>query len=91
MLAALPLLAICGAMIAMVVSKASTTGQEAYNVAGAIVEQSVGAIRTVRQRGVGTCHLGGREGGGHGQRAMLKCMGQCLSDSGRACCCTRCR
>lgn len=47
MLAALPLLAICGGLMTWVVTRTSSRGQEAYSDAGQVVEQCIGSIRTV--------------------------------------------
>ncbi|KAK6932270.1 ABC transporter type 1, transmembrane domain [Dillenia turbinata] len=47
MLACLPPLAIAGATMAIVVSKMTSRGQVAYAQAGNVVEETVGAIRTV--------------------------------------------
>ncbi|KAK7347973.1 hypothetical protein VNO80_22518 [Phaseolus coccineus] len=47
MLSTIPPLAFCGAMVGLVVSKASSRGQEAYSVAASVVEQTIGSIRTV--------------------------------------------
>ncbi|CAI5498535.1 unnamed protein product, partial [Closterium sp. Naga37s-1] len=47
MLATLPLLAVAGGVITVVVQQSSSKGQQAYTAAGTIVEECVGAIRTV--------------------------------------------
>lgn len=47
MLAALPLLAICGSVMTIVITRSTSRGQEAYSEAGSVVEECVGAIRTV--------------------------------------------
>jgi len=47
MLSVIPPLAFCGAMVGLVVSKASSRGQHAYSIAASVVEQTVGSIRTV--------------------------------------------
>lgn len=44
----IPALAIAGGCVALVMSKMSSRGQAAYAEAGNIVEQTVGAIRTVK-------------------------------------------
>ncbi|CAN1353147.1 ABC transporter B family member 11 [Linum perenne] len=47
MLSAIPLLVICGGMMAVVMSKMTARGQQAYADAGNVVEQTIGSIRTV--------------------------------------------
>ena len=47
LLSCIPALVISGGVMSIVVSKMSTRGQRAYAEAGTIVEQTVGAIRTV--------------------------------------------
>ncbi|RDX91485.1 ABC transporter B family member 11, partial [Mucuna pruriens] len=47
MLSCIPPLVLCGAMISLVISKASSTGQAAYSIAASVVEQTIGSIRTV--------------------------------------------
>ncbi|KAL6133606.1 hypothetical protein ACLB2K_065840 [Fragaria x ananassa] len=47
LLSCIPALVIAGGVMSIVVSKMSTRGQRAYAEAGTIVEQTVGAIRTV--------------------------------------------
>ncbi|KAJ9135937.1 hypothetical protein P3X46_033057 [Hevea brasiliensis] len=47
LLACIPLVAIVGGFMAMVMSKMSSRGQIAYAQAGNVVEQTIGAIRTV--------------------------------------------
>lgn len=47
MMSCIPLLVLSGAMMSMVISKASSTGQEAYSKAASVVEQTIGSIRTV--------------------------------------------
>eukprot|EP01018_Ginkgo_biloba_P025298 Gb_32125 [translate_table: standard] len=47
MLSMIPLLVLAGGSMAIIISKMSGRGQEAYAEAGNIVEQTVGAIRTV--------------------------------------------
>ena len=48
MLSCIPLLALSGAMITVIISKASSEGQAAYSTAAIVVEQTIGSIRTVR-------------------------------------------
>lgn len=48
MVATIPLLALSGGLMAMMVSKMSGAGQEAYAEAGTTVEQVVSSVRTVR-------------------------------------------
>ncbi|KAL5182705.1 ABC transporter B family member 11 [Glycine soja] len=47
MLSCIPLLALSGAMITVIISKASSEGQAAYSTAAIVVEQTIGSIRTV--------------------------------------------
>jgi ABC-type multidrug transport system fused ATPase/permease subunit len=44
---AIPLLAIAGAMVALVISKMASRGQSAYAKAANVVEQTIGGIKTV--------------------------------------------
>lgn len=46
----IPALVIAGACSALMMAKMATLGQVAYAQAGNVVEQTVGAIRTVRKR-----------------------------------------
>jgi ATP-binding cassette subfamily B (MDR/TAP) protein 1 len=48
LLACLPCVVIVGGFMSMLMAKMSTRGQAAYTEAGNIVDQTVGAIRTVR-------------------------------------------
>ena len=52
LLPTIPLVAIAGATMAMTMSKMSSHGQVACAEAGAVVEETVGAIRTVRHKTV---------------------------------------
>ncbi|KAJ1403009.1 P-loop containing nucleoside triphosphate hydrolase [Sesbania bispinosa] len=47
MLSCIPLLVLSGAMMSMVITKASSSGQAAYSTAASVVEQTIGSIRTV--------------------------------------------
>lgn len=47
MMSCIPLLVLSGAMMSMVISKASSSGQAAYSKAATVVEQTIGSIRTV--------------------------------------------
>ncbi|CAH2039117.1 unnamed protein product [Thlaspi arvense] len=47
MLTSIPLLAMAGAAMAMIVTRASSRGQAAYAKAATVVEQTIGSIRTV--------------------------------------------
>ena len=47
MLTSIPLLAMAGAAMAIIVTKASSQGQAAYAKAATVVEQTIGSIRTV--------------------------------------------
>ncbi|XP_010522857.1 PREDICTED: ABC transporter B family member 11-like [Tarenaya hassleriana] len=47
MLSSIPLLAMAGAAIAIIVSRTSSRGQAAYAKAATVVEQTIGSIRTV--------------------------------------------
>ncbi|CAN0888669.1 ABC transporter B family member 11 [Linum grandiflorum] len=47
MLAAIPLLVIAGGAMAIIMSKMTARGQQAYADAGTLVEQTIGSIRTV--------------------------------------------
>lgn len=49
MVATIPLLILSGGLMAKVMSRTSSQGQEAYAEAGTTVEQVVGSIRTVRK------------------------------------------
>lgn len=48
LLACIPCVIIAGGIMSMMMSKMSSRGQAAYAEAGNVVEQTVGAIRTVR-------------------------------------------
>lgn len=48
MLTSIPLLAMSGAAMAIIVSKASSREQAAYAKASTVVEQTLGSIRTVK-------------------------------------------
>lgn len=48
LLPSIPLLVISGGTMAIIMSRMSSRGQLAYAEAGNVVEQTVGAIRTVR-------------------------------------------
>lgn len=48
LLSMIPLLALAGGAMAMITSKMTSRGQQAYAEAGNVVEQTTGAIRTVR-------------------------------------------
>ena len=50
MVATMPLLMLSGGLMAMVMSRMSGQGQEAYAEAGTTVEQVVSSIRTVRNQ-----------------------------------------
>lgn len=50
LLPTIPLVVIAGATMTMMMSKMSSHGQVAYAEAGAVVEETVGAIRTVRHK-----------------------------------------
>lgn len=50
MMATIPLLALSGGLMAMVMQRTSGEGQEAYAKAGTTVEQVVSSIRTVRNQ-----------------------------------------
>ena len=47
MLSCIPPLALVGAVLGQVISKASSRGQEAYSIAATVAEQTIGSIRTV--------------------------------------------
>lgn len=47
MLSSIPLVVLSGAMMSMVIAKASSTGQAAYSKSASVVEQTIGSIRTV--------------------------------------------
>ncbi|PNX93309.1 ABC transporter B family member, partial [Trifolium pratense] len=47
MMSCIPLLVLSGAMMSMVITKASSSGQTAYSKAATVVEQTIGSIRTV--------------------------------------------
>ncbi|XP_065859873.1 ABC transporter B family member 11-like isoform X1 [Euphorbia lathyris] len=47
MLSSIPLLVIAGAVVSIMISKSATQGQNAYAKAAAVVEQTIGSIRTV--------------------------------------------
>ncbi|BAT76976.1 hypothetical protein LR48_Vigan01g291400 [Vigna angularis] len=47
MLSCIPLIVLGGAMVSLVIAKASSRGQEAYSLAATVVEQTIGSIRTV--------------------------------------------
>ncbi|KAL4202983.1 hypothetical protein AMTRI_Chr02g224010 [Amborella trichopoda] len=47
MLSSFPPIAVCGAAMAVTISKMSTRGQAAYNEAGIVVEQTISSIKTV--------------------------------------------
>jgi ATP-binding cassette subfamily B (MDR/TAP) protein 1 len=44
---AIPLLVIAGAMVSLIISKMASHGQSAYAKAAIVVEQTIGAIKTV--------------------------------------------
>ena len=48
MLSCIPLLVLAGAMMSLVITRASSKGQAAYSTASSVVEQTIGSIRTVR-------------------------------------------
>jgi len=48
LLACVPCVVVAGAFMSMVMAKMSSRGQIAYAEAGNVVDQTVGAIRTVR-------------------------------------------
>jgi len=48
MLTSIPLLAMAGAAMALIVTRASSRGQAAYAKAATVVEQTIGSIRTVK-------------------------------------------
>ncbi|TKY54330.1 ABC transporter B family member 11 [Spatholobus suberectus] len=47
MLSCIPLLVLSGAMMSLIITKASSKGQAAYSTAASVVEQTIGSIRTV--------------------------------------------
>ncbi|KOM33360.1 hypothetical protein LR48_Vigan01g291600 [Vigna angularis] len=47
MLSSIPLLVLSGALMSLVITKASSRGQTAYSKASSVVEQTIGSIRTV--------------------------------------------
>jgi len=47
MLSCIPLLVLSGALMSLVITKASSRGQTAYSKASSVVEQTIGSIRTV--------------------------------------------
>ncbi|KAF5198734.1 Abc transporter b family member [Thalictrum thalictroides] len=47
LMSAVPFLVLCGASMSIIVNRLATRGQAAYAEAGAIVEQTIGSIRTV--------------------------------------------
>ncbi|XP_014510009.1 ABC transporter B family member 11 [Vigna radiata var. radiata] len=47
MLSCIPLLVLSGALMSLVITKASSRGQAAYSKASSVVEQTIGSIRTV--------------------------------------------
>ena len=47
MLSSIPLVVLSGAMMSLVIAKASSTGQAAYSKSASVVEQTIGSIRTV--------------------------------------------
>ncbi|KAK7264795.1 hypothetical protein RJT34_32406 [Clitoria ternatea] len=47
MLSCIPLLVLSGAIMSLIISKASSKGQAAYSKAASVVEQTIGSIRTV--------------------------------------------
>lgn len=47
MMSCIPFLVLSGAMMSMVITKASSSGQTAYSKAATVVEQTIGSIRTV--------------------------------------------
>ncbi|GAU28623.1 hypothetical protein TSUD_55670, partial [Trifolium subterraneum] len=47
MTSCIPLLVLFGAMMSMVITKSSSSGQTAYSKAATVVEQTIGSIRTV--------------------------------------------
>jgi len=47
LLACIPCVVVTGGILSMLMSKMSSRGQAAYAEAGSVVEQTVGAIRTV--------------------------------------------
>nr|KYP57748.1 ABC transporter B family member 21 [Cajanus cajan] len=47
MMSCIPLLVLSGAMMSLIITKASSKGQAAYSTAASVVEQTIGSIRTV--------------------------------------------
>mgnify|MGYP002775169952 FL=1 len=47
MLVTIPPLVVVGALLTLIITKATSRGQNAYAQAGDVVEQAIGAIRTV--------------------------------------------
>ena len=47
LLVAIPFMILVGAALSVLITKATSKGQEAYAQAGDVVEQAIGAIRTV--------------------------------------------
>jgi ATP-binding cassette subfamily B (MDR/TAP) protein 1 len=47
LLAAIPFMAVVGAAVTILITKATSQGQEAYAQAGDVVEQAISSIRTV--------------------------------------------
>ena len=47
MLVTIPPLVVVGALLTLIITKATNRGQNAYAQAGDVVEQAIGAIRTV--------------------------------------------
>ncbi|KAL9325737.1 hypothetical protein ACSQ67_006382 [Phaseolus vulgaris] len=47
MLSCIPPVVLCGAMVSLIIAKASSRGQEAYSQAATVVEQTIGSIQTV--------------------------------------------
>lgn len=57
LLACLPAIVVAGGSMAMILAKMSGRGQAAYAEAGNVVEQTVGAIRTVSYKHQSSIHL----------------------------------
>ena len=55
LLVAIPFMILVGAALSVLISKATSKGQEAYAQAGDVVEQAIGAIRTVRTASYTIC------------------------------------
>ena len=47
MLSSIPPLVLCGSMLGLIITKASSRAQAAYSIAASIVEQTIGSVRTV--------------------------------------------